>query len=68
MEIKLNDILINFYDRNMKKIILIYDDNREWETYTISNIPERIKHMKVERYSIVNGKLAVIKVEGVINE
>ena len=68
MEINLNEILINSYDRNMKKLILIYDDNGECETYTPSNIPERIKQMKVERYDIVSGKLAVIKVRGVINE
>ena len=68
MEINLNEILINSYDRNMKKLILIYDDNGECETYTLSNIPERIKQMKVERYDIVSRKLAVIKVRGVINE
>ena len=68
MEINLNEILINSYDRNTKKLILIYDDNGECETYTLSNIPERIKQMKVERYDIVSGKLAVIKVVGVINE
>ena len=68
MKIKLNDILINSYDRNKKKLILIYDDNGECETYTLSNIPERIKQMKVERYDIVSEKLAVIKVVGVINE
>ena len=68
MEINLNEILINSYDRNMKKLILIYDDNGECETYTLSNIPERIKQMKVESYDIVSGKLAVIKVVGVINE
>ena len=68
MKINLNEILINSYDRNKKKLILIYDDNGECKTYTLSNIPERIKQMKVERYDIVSGKLAVIKVEGVINE
>ena len=68
MEIELNEILINSYDRNKKKLILIYDDNGECETYTPSNIPERIKQMKVERYDIVSGKLAVMKVRGVINE
>ena len=68
MEINLNEILIKSYDRNKKKLILIYDDNVECETYTPSNIPERIKQMKVESYDIVSGKLAVIKVRGVINE
>ena len=68
MKINLNDILINSYDRNMKKLILIYDDIGECETYTLSNIPERIKQMKVERYGIISEKLLVIKVVGVINE
>ena len=68
MEINLNEILINSYDRNNKKLILIYDDNGECETYTLSNIPERIKQMKVERFEIVSKKLIVMKVEGVIND
>ena len=68
MEIELNEILINSYDRNNKKLILIYDGNGDCETYTLSNIPERIKQMKVERYDIVSEKLTIIKVVGVINE
>ena len=68
MEIELNEILINSYDRNTKKLMLIYDDNGDCETYTLSNIPERIKQMKVERYDIISGKLVVMKVRGVINE
>ena len=68
MVINLNEILINSYDRNMKQLILIYDDNGECETYTLSNIPERVKQMKVERFGIVSEKLIVIKVVGVINE
>ena len=68
MEIELNEILINSYDRNTKKLMLIYDDNGDCETYTLSNIPERIKQMKVERYDIISGKLVVMKVRGVIND
>ena len=68
MKIELNEILINSYNRNKKKLILIYDDNGECETYTLSNIPERIKQMKVDRFEIVSEKLIVIKVEGKINE
>ena len=68
MEININEILINSYGMNMKKLILIYDDNGDCETYTLSNIPERIKQMKVERFDIVSEKLAIIKVVGVINE
>ena len=68
MEINLNEILINSYDRNTKKLILIYDDNGDCETYTLSNIPERIKQMKVERYGIISGKLIVMKVRGIIND
>ena len=68
MKINLNDILINSYDRNMKQLIVIYDDNGDFYTFTESNILERVKYMKVERFDIVSEKLIVIKVVGVINE
>ena len=68
MKINLNDILVNSYDRNMKQLIVIYDDNGDFYTFTQSNILERIKQMKVERFDIVSEKLVVIKVVGVINE
>ena len=68
MEINLNDILDNSYDRNMKQLIMIYDDNGDFYTFTESNILERVKHMQVERFDIVSEKLLVIKVVGVINE
>ena len=68
MKINLNDILINSYDRNMKQLIVIYDDNGDFYTFTESNILERVKYMKVERFDIVSEKLVVIKVEGKINE
>ena len=68
MKINLNDILVNSYDRNMKQIIVIYDDNGDFYTFTESNIFERVKDMKVERFDIVSEKLIVIKVVGVINE
>ena len=68
MKINLNDILVNSYDRNMKQLIVIYDDNGDFYTFTESNILERVKQMKVERFDIVSEKLIVIKVEGVINE
>ena len=68
MKINLNDILINSYDRNMKQLIVIYDDNGDFYTFTESNILERVKQMKVERFDIVSEKLIVIKVEGEINE
>ena len=68
MKINLNDILVNSYDRNMKQLILIYDDNGDFYTFTQSNILERVKQMKVERFDIVSEKLIVIKVVGVINE
>ena len=67
MKIHLNDILINSYDRNMKQLIVIYDDNGDFYTFTESNILERVKQMKVERFDIVSEKLIVIKVVGVIN-
>ena len=68
MKINLNDILVNSYDRNMKQLIVVYDDNGDFYTFTESNILERVKQMKVERFDIVSGKLLVIKVVGVINE
>ena len=68
MKINLNDILINSYDRNMKQLIVIYDDNGDFYTFTESNILERVKYMKVERFDIISEKLIVIKVVGVINE
>ena len=68
MKINLNDILVNSYDRNMKQLIVIYDDNGDFYTFTESNILERVKQMKVERFDIVSEKLVVIKVRGVINE
>ena len=68
MKINLNDILVNSYDRNIKQLIVIYDDNGDFYTFTESNILERVKYMKVERFDIVSEKLIVIKVAGVINE
>ena len=68
MKINLNDILVNSYDRNMKQLIVIYDDNGDFYTFTESNILERVKQMKVERFDIVSEKLIAIKVVGVINE
>ena len=68
MKINLNDILVNSYDKNMKQLIMIYDDNGDFYTFTESNILERVKQMKVERFDIVSEKLIVIKVVGVINE
>ena len=68
MKINLNDILVNSYDRNMKQLIVIYDDNGDFYTFTESNILERVKQMQVERFDVVSEKLVVIKVVGVINE
>ena len=67
MKINLNDILVNSYDRNMKQLIVIYDDNGDFYTFTQSNILDRVKNMKVERFDIVSEKLIVIKVVGLIN-
>ena len=68
MKINLNDILVNSYDRNMKQLIVIYDDNGDFYTFTESNILERVKHMKIERFYVASEKLTIIKVVGVINE
>ena len=68
MEIDLNEILINSQDRNMKERIIIFDDNGDFYLVKQSNIMERVKKMKVDRFEIVSDKLIVIKVKGVINE
>ena len=68
MKINLNDILVNSYDRNMKERIIIFDDKGDYYIFKHSNIMERIKHMRVERFEIVSDKLIVMKVEGVIND
>ena len=68
MEIELNEILINSHNRNMKERIIIFDDKGDYYIFKHSNIMERVKQMKVERFEIVSEKLIVLKVEGVINE
>ena len=52
----------------MKEKIVIFDDNGDFYIFKHSNIMERVKQMKVERFEIVSEKLIVMKVEGVINE
>ena len=68
MEIELNEILLNSYNRNMKEKIVIFDDIGDFYLFKQSNIMERVKKMKVDRFEIVSDKLIVIKVKGVINE
>lgn len=68
MEIELNELLLNSHNRNMKERIVIFDDNGDYYIFKHSNIMERVKQMKVERFEIVSEKLIVMKVEGKINE
>ena len=68
MEIELNEILNNSHNRNMKERIIIFDDKGDYYIFKYSNIMERVKQMKVDRFEIVSEKLIVIKVEGVIND
>ena len=68
MEIELNDILLNSHNRNMKERIVIFDDKGDYYIFKHSNIMQRVKQMKVERFEIVSDKLIVLKVGGVINE
>ena len=68
MKIELNEILLNSRDRNMKEKIVIFDDIGDFYLFNQSNIMERVKQMKVDRFEIVSDKLIVIKVKGVINE
>ena len=55
-------------DKFKKQLIVIYDDNGDFYTFTPDNLLERVKHMQVQRFDIVSEKLVVIKVVGVINE
>ena len=68
MKIELNEILLNSHNRNMKEKIVIFDDIGDFYLFNQSNIMERVKKMKVDRFEIVSDKLIVIKVKGVINE
>ena len=68
MKIELNEILNNSHNRNMKERIIIFDDKGDYYIFKHSNIMERVKQMKVERFEIVSEKLIVMKVEGEINE
>lgn len=68
MEIELNEILLNSHNRNMKERIIIFDDKGDYYIFKHSNIMDRVKQMKVERFEIVSEKLIVMKVEGEINE
>ena len=68
MEIELNEILLNSEYNNMIERIVICDDKCDYDLFKHSNIMERVKHMKVERFEIVSEKLIVMKVEGEINE
>ena len=68
MKININEIINNSHNRNMKERIIIFDDKGDFYIFKHSNIMERVKQMKVERFEIVSDKLIVMKVEGVINE
>ena len=68
MEININEVINNSHNRNMKEKIVIFDDNGDFYIFNHSNIMERVKEMKVERFEIVSEKLIVLKVEGVIND
>ena len=68
MKIGLNEILLNSQDRSMRERIVIFDDIGDFYLFKQSNIMERVKRMKVDRFEIVSDKLIVIKVKGVINE
>ena len=68
MEININEVINNSHNRNMKEKIVIFDDNGDFYIFNNSNIMERVKKMKVDRFEIVSEKLIVMKVEGVIND
>ena len=60
MKINLNDILVNSYDRNMKELIVIYDNKDNVITFTYGNIPDKVKNMKIERFYVASEKLSII--------
>ena len=68
MAIELNEILNNSQNRNMKERIIIFDDKGDYYIFKHSNIMERVKQMKVDRFEVVSEKLIVMKVRGVIND
>ena len=68
MEIELNKILLNSHNRNIKERIIIFHDKGDYYIFKHSNIMERVKHMKVDRFEIVSDKLIVMKVRGIIND
>ena len=49
-------------------VTFIVKYNGDFYLFKHSNIMERVKQMKVDRFEIVSDKLIVIKVKGVINE
>ena len=57
MKINLNDILINSYERNMKELIVIYDEKDNVNTFTYDNIPDKVKNMKIERFYVDSEKV-----------
>ena len=68
MKINLNNILINSYERNVKSLIVIYDDKGDVYTFNEENMMERVKKMEVDRFDVVSEKLIIIKVKGVIDD
>lgn len=68
MKININEVINNSHNRNMREKIDIFDDNGDFYIFNHSNIMERVKQMKVERFEIVSENLIVMKIEGIINE
>ena len=68
MKININNILINSYERNVKCLIVIYDDKGDVYTFYEEYIMERVKKMEVDRFDVVSEKLVIIKVKGVIDD
>lgn len=64
----IHNIFVNSYNRLRGLLIEVYDDDDNVYSYTLCNIPDKVKEMKVERFLVASEKLIVIKVEGVINE
>lgn len=61
MKVKLNN-------DSMERLVILYDDSDDCQSFYENDIPKSIEQMKVERFLRVSEKLIIVKVEGVINE
>ena len=56
----IHNIFVNSYNRIRGLLIEVYDDDDNVYSYTLCNIPGKVKEMKVERFLVASEKLLVI--------